>query len=39
MKKFKKFLKDFFTTNISLKFLALGLAAVTVFLANIVDKV
>ncbi len=39
MKKFKKFLKDFFTTNISLKCLALGLAAVTVFLANIVDKV
>lgn len=35
MKKFKKVLKDFFTTNIGLKLLALGLAIVTVFLANI----
>lgn len=35
MKKFKKILKDFFTTNIWLKLLALGLAAVTVFLSNI----
>lgn len=35
MKKLKQFLKDFFTTNIWLKLLAVGLAAVTVFLANI----
>lgn len=35
MKKFGKFLKDFFTTNIGIKFLALAIAAVTVFLLNI----
>ncbi len=35
MKKFKKVLVDFFTTNIPLKFLAFGLAVVAVFLANI----
>lgn len=35
MKKFGKFLKDFFTKNIGIKFLALAIAAVTVFLLNI----
>ncbi len=35
MKKLKRILKQFFTTNIWLKLSALGLAVVTVFLANI----
>ena len=35
MKKFGKVLKDFFTKNIGIKFLALAVAAVTVFLLNI----
>lgn len=35
MKKFGKFLKDFFTKNIPLKLLALVFAALTVFLINI----
>lgn len=37
MKRFKQFLKEFFTTNVGLKLLALGLAVVTVFLSNIKD--
>lgn len=35
MKKIGKFLKDFFTTNIPLKLLAVAIAAVTVVLLNI----
>ncbi len=35
MKKIGKFLKDFFTTNLPIKFLALGIAAISVFLLNI----
>ena len=35
MKKFGGFLKKFFTTNIPVKLLAVGLALVTVFLINI----
>jgi hypothetical protein len=35
MKKFGEFLKKFFTTNIPVKLLAVGLALVTVFLINI----
>ena len=35
MKKFGKFLKDFFTTNIPVKLLALVLAAITVLFINI----
>ena len=35
MKKFGAFLKKFFTTNIPVKLLAVGLALVTVFLINI----
>ena len=35
MKKFLKVLKTFFTTNIPIKLLALGLGILTVFLINI----
>ncbi len=35
MKKIGKFLKDFFTTNIPFKLLALFVSALTVFLLNI----
>ena len=35
MKKFGKFLKDFFTKNIPIKLLALALAVVTVLLINV----
>lgn len=35
MKKIGEFLKKFFTTNIPVKLLALGLAVLTVFLINI----
>lgn len=35
MKKLGKFLKDFFTTNIPVKLLALALAALTVLFINI----
>lgn len=35
MKKIGKFLKDFFTTNVAIKILALVIAAVTVVLLNI----
>ena len=35
MKKIGKFLKDFFTTNIPIKFLALAIGAISVFLLNI----
>lgn len=35
MKKLGKILKDFFTTNLAIKFLALAIAAVSVFLLNI----
>ncbi len=35
MKRFGKFLKDFFTKNIPVKLLALVLAALTVLLVNI----
>ncbi len=35
MKKFKKAIVNFFTTNIGLKLLAIALAVATVFLTNI----
>lgn len=35
MNKFKKLIVDFFTTNLGLKALAIGLAVATVFLLNI----
>lgn len=35
MKKFKKFIVDFFTTNLGLKALAVVLAVATVFFINI----
>ncbi len=35
MKKFVKMLKNFFTTNVGIKFLALGLGLLTVFFINI----
>lgn len=35
MKKFGKFLKEFFTTNIPVKLLALALAALTVLFINV----
>lgn len=35
MKEFKKKLKEFFTTNVAIKLLAVGLAVLSVFLSNI----